>query len=82
MGKALSGVVGYTNATVEDRSAVLRALTWHAQGMDFTDALHLASAREAMAFATFDRELAAAATSRSAAPAVRLLGSADSSGCR
>jgi predicted nucleic-acid-binding protein len=43
---------------VEDASVVAQALDWFAAGMDFADALHLASSRAADGFATFDRKLA------------------------
>jgi len=42
---------------VEDRSAVLRALTLYDRGLDFADALHLASSGEADRFATLDQPL-------------------------
>jgi len=41
-----------------DEPAVARALDWFKGGLDFADALHLASARNATQFATFDRKLA------------------------
>jgi predicted nucleic-acid-binding protein len=70
---ALRKIVGYRSLAVEDRSAVLRALTWSGQGMDFADALHLASSSAAERFATFDRTLAEGAEAAGAAPAVQLL---------
>lgn len=50
-------------ATVEDATHVAEALAWSDQGMDFAEALHLASTNtdDCEAFATFDRKLAAAA---------------------
>lgn len=42
---------------IEDRPTVVRALGWCGQGLDFADALHLASSGRAEAFATFDRAL-------------------------
>lgn len=33
------------------------ALDWYEQGMDFADALHLASSAKAVGFATFDEKL-------------------------
>jgi predicted nucleic-acid-binding protein len=42
---------------VEDRPTVARALDWSGQGLDFADALHLASNTHAETFATFDRAL-------------------------
>lgn len=70
---SLRKIVGYRGLAVEDRGAVLHALTWSAQGMDFADALHLASSASAARFATFDRTLAEGAEAAGAAPAVELL---------
>lgn len=50
-------LLGYPRLQVEDRSAVLRALTLYDQGLDFADALHLASSGDADRFATFDQPL-------------------------
>ena len=63
---ALRGVVGLPGVTVEDAPAVAEALDLLEAGMDFADALHLASSREAARFATFDARLAKRA--ESAAP--------------
>src|SRR5579872_5826131 len=56
--KALRGLAGLPNVGVEEPTAVGRALDWFADGMDFADALHLASSAGADQFATFDRKLA------------------------
>lgn len=58
---ALKGVVGLPHVSVEDSLAVAEALDLLEAGMDFADALHLASSREAAAFATFDKRLKARA---------------------
>jgi predicted nucleic-acid-binding protein len=71
--RALGRFVGLTALRVEDRPAVLRALDWHARGMDFADALHLASSSAASAFATFDATFARRASQTLAEPPVRLL---------
>lgn len=47
--------------------AVEKALLWHAQGLDFAAALHLASGGGDL-FHTFDRHLAAAAARVGATP--------------
>lgn len=49
--------------SIERPLTLASALDWFEQGMDFADALHLASAddEDCDAFATFDRKLAAAA---------------------
>ena len=54
---ALKNAVGLPQVTVEDSPAVAEALAFFETGMDFADALHLASGREAVRFATFDERL-------------------------
>jgi predicted nucleic-acid-binding protein len=59
---ALSGLLGLENVSVENENRVISALQWHRQGMDFSDALHLASSLQAGKFASFDRKLVKKAT--------------------
>jgi len=54
---ALEKLLGLTHLTVEESDTVHQALSWYAEGLDFADALHIASSRRADAFATFDRQL-------------------------
>ena len=54
---ALRGVVGLPRVRVEDGPAVAEALRLVGAGMDFADALHVASGRETAQFATFDKRL-------------------------
>lgn len=56
--KTLRKLLGFGPLQFEDRRAVEEALEWHAQGLDFADALHLASSSEAKTFATFDHKFA------------------------
>jgi predicted nucleic-acid-binding protein len=72
--EALGKALGYRKMEVEDRGAVLRALDWYLRGMDFADALHLASSLPAETFLTFDQGLATSAERLEASPAVELLG--------
>ena len=58
IGIALRKLMGMPVVVTEDQDAVVRALDWFIAGMDFADALHLASSRGVSAFATFDRALA------------------------
>ncbi|HEX4006284.1 MAG TPA: type II toxin-antitoxin system VapC family toxin [Acidobacteriaceae bacterium] len=58
---ALRGLVGLPNIHLEDAEAVAQALDWFRVGIDFADALHLASSAGTDGFATFDRRLAATA---------------------
>jgi predicted nucleic-acid-binding protein len=50
------------NFTVEHRTAIEQALQWYAQGMDFADALHLASSLHTDTFVSFDKKLIKKAT--------------------
>jgi predicted nucleic acid-binding protein len=43
--------------SVEDSATIIGALGWLRQGLDFADALHLASSRMSERFVTFDRAL-------------------------
>ena len=54
---ALKNTIGLPQVIVEDSPAVAEALDLLESGMDFADALHLASSREAVQFATFDERL-------------------------
>jgi len=49
--------VALPQVRVEDGPAVAEALDLLSAGMDFADALHVASGRETARFATFDRRL-------------------------
>jgi predicted nucleic-acid-binding protein len=68
--RAFEALLGVASIDVEDRTDVLRALEWHGKGMDFADALHLASSNAARSFLTFDRDLARLAKRLSARPPV------------
>ena len=54
---SLRGVIGRANTTVEAEDAVTQALAWFEDGMDFADAMHLASIPDDYKFATFDNRL-------------------------
>ena len=54
---ALEGLATLPNTSCEGQAVVLQALAWSRQGLDFADALHLASSRATTGFATFDRVL-------------------------
>ena len=69
----LRKLLGFRRLEVEDRAAVARALSWYAQGMDFADALHLASSRAAIQLVTFDRDMALTARGIADCPSVDLL---------
>jgi predicted nucleic-acid-binding protein len=71
--EAFSRLLGFSGIEVEDRAAVLRALGWYRQALDFADALHLASSGDAERFATFDRTLSTVSGHCEGAPPVELL---------
>ncbi len=77
IGEAFRKLLGYRKVQVQDRGAVLQALAWYEEGMDFADALHLASTAGAARFATFDGKLAKAAGRLPEGPSVELLRPAD-----
>jgi len=54
----LRALVGLEAVFLEDEVSVAKALDSFKEGLDFADALHLASAGDATQFATFDRKLA------------------------
>ena len=53
---AIEALAGLPNVQLEDAACVARAIRWSAAGLDFADALHLASRGEANKFATFDEK--------------------------
>jgi predicted nucleic-acid-binding protein len=67
---AFRSLLGLPGATVEDPPAVAQALAWYDNGLDFADALHLASSGPADRFATFDEMLVRRAKALPQAPIV------------
>jgi predicted nucleic acid-binding protein len=55
---ALTAFAGLPNVTLENPAAAAKALDWLTKGMDFADALHLATARDCEAFVSFDKAFA------------------------
>jgi len=54
---ALLGVLNFNNVYPENKGAMITALKWHQQKMDFADALHLAcSLNNANEFMSFDKK--------------------------
>ncbi len=66
-------LLGYRPLRVEDRGTVQRALEGYAAGLDFADALHLASSFQAERLATFDKTFAKRARRLEEGPEVELL---------
>jgi predicted nucleic-acid-binding protein len=53
----LRHICGLPTITVDDASTVAQAIIWYEQGMDFADALHLASSASCAGFASMDRRM-------------------------
>ena len=70
---AFERLMAVSSVTVEDATAVARSLSWFAAGVDFADALHLASANPAVTeFHTFDKAFARRAKKLGTTPTVEL----------
>jgi predicted nucleic acid-binding protein len=63
---ALRAFAGLQHVTIDDAPAAAQALDWMERGMDFADALHLATARGCDGFVSFDQRFARAANTLSA----------------
>ena len=59
--RALTGLFGLKNVRLTDPTCIAQAIGWHQQGLDFSDALHLAQCQECEKFFTFDKSFAAVA---------------------
>lgn len=55
--EVLRELLGLPSVRSEDDRTVSQALDWYERGVDFADAMHLASSSFTMPFATFDRDL-------------------------
>ncbi len=55
--KRVRHILGLPNVVMQDAEHVVIALDWYEAGMDFADALHMASCYDLIAFATFDKKL-------------------------
>lgn len=49
--------LGLGNVSVENAARLELAIGWHEEGLDFADALHLATCQHTPTFATFDKTL-------------------------
>lgn len=58
---ALAAFLSLPNVRCEDEPLLRQALAWNRDGLDFADALHLASSRRSARFATFDLAMIKAA---------------------
>ena len=57
----LESLARAAEVVMEDETAIEQALAWYRGGMDFADALHIASRGAATQFLTFDKRLTSAA---------------------
>lgn len=71
--RALRLLIGLPNFKPHHPTALLYALKWFEEGMDFADALHLAMCDQDEAMTTFDRDFAKMAKKSGAFPEVRAL---------
>lgn len=67
---AIETILGTANVEVENATAVARAVEWFRQGLDFTDAVHLASSGHADWFVTFDAAMRRRAQALATKPGV------------
>ena len=67
---ALRKLLSLEQVIAEDETFLFDALDSHQQGMDFADAVHLASSRRAATFVTFDTKFKSTAKKLSLKPAV------------
>jgi predicted nucleic acid-binding protein len=56
--KAFRELLGLSQVRVADTTRLLLAVEWHAAGIDFADAMHLASSQDMGTLATFDKAFA------------------------
>jgi predicted nucleic-acid-binding protein len=59
---ALLSLAGLENVYIDNPTVLMQALDWHAQGMDFSDALHLSHSVRDNPFYTFDQKLISTAS--------------------
>ena len=52
--RVVEHLLGLPNVNVEEWSRIADALTWHADGLDFADALHLLASNHCTEFMSFD----------------------------
>lgn len=70
-GRVIKHLLGLSNVSVEEWSRIADALVWHAEGLDFADALHLLASSHCTEFMSFDdRRFARRAKRLGVTPAV------------
>lgn len=61
--RGLSGLFGLKNVRLSDSTRIAQAIDWFKQGLDFSDALHLAQSQGCEKLYTFDKSFSARAES-------------------
>ncbi len=72
IGRILEALCGLENVHLENRGKILSAMNGYQMGIDFADALHLASASSCDFFHSFDQRLKKRAKALSVTPGVQL----------
>jgi len=70
--KGLRHILGLPNVTMKEMEAVVYALRWYEEGMDFGDAMHLALSARDERFVTLDKPMEKMARRLGAFPPVEL----------
>jgi predicted nucleic-acid-binding protein len=54
---ALTKLFGLSNVHINHPSLLAQAIAWHLEGLDFSDAFHLANSQQCKTFFTFDKKM-------------------------
>ncbi len=65
---AFRSLLGLPQVRVADADRLMMAIDWHAAGLDFADALHLAHSQDMEALATFDQAFVSKSAGRGRCP--------------
>lgn len=71
--RVFKALCGLQHVSIEDRAIVLAVIEAYDQGLDFSDALHLARAQHCKVFVSFDKRLQKRAKIAGLQPAVEIL---------
>lgn len=71
--EAFTRLFGLPNVHINHPVITAQAITWHLQGLDFADALHLANSQQHKKFFTFDKKFVAAAKKACECEVINLL---------
>ena len=68
----LKRLLGLPTVVISNAEAISNAVAWYEQGLDFADALHLATSQNAGQLATFDREFVKRARGMGRCPVIEV----------